>query len=61
MEALSFTIKPQFQERNPHDLTIDMQEEMIGYKNNIELLKNGYQSVLPKEAAKAYEIYKKQF
>ncbi len=50
-----------YQERNPHDLTIDMNEEMIGYKNNIELIKNGYRSVLPEISAKAYEIYKKQF
>lgn len=50
-----------YQERNPHDLTIDMEQEMLGYKNNIRLLNEGYQSVLPTESLIAYNIYKKQF
>ena len=50
-----------YQERNPHDLTIDMREEMIGYQNNVKLIKQGYHTVLPPDAAKSYEIYKKQF
>jgi hypothetical protein len=50
-----------YQERNPHDLTIDMEQEMIGYKNNIQLVNEGYQSVLPAESLNAYNIYKKQF
>ncbi len=50
-----------YQDRNEHDLTIDMEEEMIGYKNNMALLENGYASVLPQDSAKSYEIYKSCF
>jgi len=50
-----------YQARNPHDLTIDMEEEMIGYKNNLQLLENGYRSVLPENSAISYEIYKSCF
>ena len=50
-----------YQDRNEHDLTIDMEEEMIGYKNNPKLISDGYRSVLPKESSKAYEIYKSLF
>jgi len=50
-----------YQDRNEHDLTIDMEEEMIGYKNNIKLIRNGYASVLPDEAMNAYLIYKNYF
>ena len=28
-----------YQDRNVHDLTKDMEKEIIGYKNNFELLK----------------------
>ncbi len=50
-----------YQERNEHDLTVDMEKEMIGYKNNLKLLKDGYESVLPDDAKKAFEIYKSLF
>ncbi len=48
-----------YQDRNEHDLTIDMEEEMIGYKNNLNLLKNGYRNILPKKSLLAYELFKK--
>ena len=47
-----------YQDRNEHDLTIDMEQEMIGYKNNPNLIKNGYRSVLPDESKLSYKIYK---
>ena len=47
-----------YQARNPHDLTIDMEEEMIGYKYNLKLLEDGYRSVLPENSQLAYDIYK---
>jgi hypothetical protein len=50
-----------YQERNPHDLTIDMEQEMIGYKKNIQLINEGYKSVLPAESSFAYNVYKNQF
>jgi hypothetical protein len=50
-----------YQERNPHDLTIDMEQEMRGYKKNIQLINEGYKSVLPAESSFAYNVYKNQF
>ena len=50
-----------YQDRNEHDLTIDMEEEMIGYRNNPKLISDGYRSVLPENAQKAYDIYKSLF
>jgi len=50
-----------YQARNPHDLTIDMEEEMIGYKYNMKLLESGYRSVLPENSRISYEIYKNSF
>jgi hypothetical protein len=50
-----------YQARNPHDLTIDMEEEMIGYKYNMQLLESGYRSVLPENSRISYEIYKNSF
>ena len=46
-----------YQDRNEHDLIVDMEEEMIGYKYNLKLLSNGLSSVAPKEANVAYKIY----
>ena len=48
-----------YQDRNDHDLTVDMEEEMIGYKKNLQLLKDGYLSVIPKKSKIAYEMYLK--
>lgn len=50
-----------YQDRNEHDLTVDLEEEMIGYKRNVELIRNGYRSVLPAESQRSYDIYKSCF
>ena len=50
-----------YQDRNEHDLTIDMDEEMIGYRYNPKLISDGYKSVLPKKADEAFSLYKKLF
>ena len=50
-----------YQDRNDHDLTLDMEQEMIGYKLNPHLITNGYESVLPEKASKAFSIYKNSF
>lgn len=49
-----------YQDRNPHDLTKDLEAEMIGYKNNLEFVKSptDWQRFLPDTALKAYEVYK---
>ena len=50
-----------YQDRNEHDLTLDMEEEMIGYKYNQKLLSDGYRSVLPSESLRSYELFKDSF
>ena len=50
-----------YQDRNEHDLTLDMEEEMIGYKYNQKLLSDGYKSVLPSESLRSYELFKDSF
>ena len=50
-----------FQDRNDHDLTVDLEEELIGYRYNVDLINLGYRSVLPPESQKSYDIYKNCF
>jgi hypothetical protein len=50
-----------YQDRNEHDLTIDMEDEMVGYKYNVDLISNGYKSVLPEKSYKSFQIYKSLF
>ncbi len=50
-----------FQNRNVHDLIKDMEQEMIGYKKNIDLIQDGYERVLPSKANVAFEIYMSKF
>ena len=47
-----------YQDRNEHDLTLDMEEEMLGYRYNPKLISDGYLSVLPEKAKRAYSLYK---
>ena len=47
-----------YQDRNEHDLIIDMEEEMLGYRYNLQLLSEGLSGVAPKEARRAFELYK---
>lgn len=48
-----------YQDRNPHDLTKDLQDEMLGYKYNQEIVKNPISilELLPAASLKAYKIY----
>jgi len=48
-----------YQERNEHDIVLDLEREVIGYRNTLKLLEKQYS--LPPEVAKAYEVYKKAF
>lgn len=53
--------------RNPHNLLIDFQKEIIGYANNLELIKYLKKSpkfikkFLPKRSYEAFKQYKKNF
>ena len=48
-----------YQERNEHDIVLDLEREVIGYRNTLKLLKKQYS--LPSEVAQAYEAYQKAF
>lgn len=49
-----------YQDRNEHDLTKDLEAELLGYKHNAEFVQSpkDWQKFLPEESLKAYDIYK---
>jgi len=48
-----------YQKRNPHDLVLDMEKEIIGYRNTLDLIRGTYQ--LPNNISHAYELYQNSF
>ena len=48
-----------YQKRNPHNLSIDLEEELLGYRHTLNYLTNNYQ--LPEKTVYAYQLYKKSF
>jgi len=48
-----------YQDRNPHNLSTDLEQELLGYKHTMNFLLNKFQ--LPDKTAKAYELYKNSF
>ncbi len=56
-----------FQARNPHDLTVDMKAEYLGYENNLKLVEqlpsdpDKILSFLPGRAIYAFKQYQKNF
>jgi glycosyltransferase involved in cell wall biosynthesis len=50
-----------FQDRNPHDLTKDLEAEMLGYKHNHKIVKDPelIWSLIPERSYKAWQLYKK--
>ncbi len=55
------------QERNAHDLIVNMQDEYIGYENNLNLVKDlcrdpeSITAYLPDRTALAFQLYRKHF
>ena len=55
------------QKRNPHDLIVDMKDELVGYERNIDIVKSinsgtyQHKNYWSKRACKAYEEYMKCF
>ena len=45
--------------RNKHDIVLDLENEIIGYRNTLNLLKKNYQ--IPEKARKSFEIYQNSF
>ena len=52
-----------YQQRNDHDLTIDLENEMLGYKHTLEIVNDldHYQKYLPEKTNEFYELYKMYF
>jgi hypothetical protein len=56
-----------FQERNPHDLVMDMKEEYLGYENNLKIVQELSQDAdallkyLPERSVLAFNLYQKHF
>ena len=71
VEAKGFTVAYSkatvYQERNVHDLTVDMVKEFIGYEHNLKLLNalrdnpDNINDFLPEKTKEAFEIYKEHF
>jgi hypothetical protein len=56
-----------FQERNPHDLVVDMKKEYLGYENNLAIVEavahdaDALFKFLPSESIAAFERYRSHF
>jgi hypothetical protein len=52
-----------YQDRNVQDLITNLEKEIIGYRNTLQLINSlvSLNKVLPKETLEYYNIYKKQF
>ena len=48
-----------YQERNEHDIVLDLEREIIGYRNTLLLLENKYE--IPNDVKKSFEIYQNSF
>lgn len=52
-----------YQDRNVQDLVTNLENEIIGYRNTLKLIKDleNYENYLPDKAKQFFEIYKKSF
>lgn len=46
-----------FQKRNPHNMSKDLQAELLGYVHSLDVIKNGVESYLPDQAKRFREAY----
>lgn len=58
---IAFTSATVYQERNEHDLTIDMHEEFIGYQNNLKIRDTSVLDLVPEASKLAVERYFEAF
>ncbi len=64
---VAFSAASVFQDRNVHDLLRDMQNEIIGYMNNLALVKqvkedpSSIVAFLPGKSLRAWDLYRKHF
>jgi hypothetical protein len=61
--SVIYDVATVFQERNNHDLTKDFTEEIIGYKNTVDLLKDpsNIKKFIPARSWAAYVCYRNMF
>ena len=52
-----------YQDRNVQDLVTNLEKEIIGYRNTLQLVENlvNFEEIIPKEALEFYNKYKKSF
>lgn len=50
-----------YQDRNDHDLTKDLENEVIGYRNTYRFAQEPYRDILPEAALKAFDAYRNEF
>lgn len=56
-----------YQQRNEHDLVVDMKKEYMGYENNLELVgkiaadKEAVLNFIPEESREAFRLYRRHF
>jgi len=48
-----------FQDRNEQDLVVNLENEIIGYRNTLSFIEGNYR--LPEKTQKSYDLYKKAF
>lgn len=61
--SLIYTPATVYQDRNAQDLIVNLENEFIGYRNTLELIKNLsiFDKIIPKKSIDFYELYRKQF
>lgn len=61
--SVIYTQASVYQARNPQDLVKNLENEVIGYRNTLNLLNNlkDYSNLLPEKTLSYFEIYKKHF
>jgi len=62
-----YNIPSVYQQRNEHNLVVDMKKEYIGYENNLEIVEKAAKNpekildFIPAESKKAFELYQRHF
>ena len=61
--SVAFCKASVYQERNPHDLTKDLEAELIGYQHSKDVVDNpaSWGDFVPTKTIKAYAVYKELF
>ena len=60
---LIYNVASVYQDRNPQDLITNLEKEIIGYRNTLNLINNlnNFESFLPEKTLEFYKEYRKCF